>query len=80
MFQIKRPLGCGICTGQAHWLANRRMEVTKNNAASIISEANEVAVAETYFAERAERGDINKAKKILTRVGKNNPLIAGDEI
>ena len=56
------------------------MEVTKNNAASIISEANEVAVAETYFAERAERGDINKAKKTFTRVGKNNPPFAGDEI
>ena len=35
---------------------------------------------ETYFAERAERGNINKAKKILTRVGKNNSPIAGDEI
>lgn len=35
---------------------------------------------ETYFAERAERGNINKARKILTRVGKNNSPIAGDEI
>ena len=35
---------------------------------------------ETYFAERAARGDINNAKKVLTRVGKKNPPIAGDEI
>jgi hypothetical protein len=35
---------------------------------------------EEYFAERAARGDVRKALRILKRVGKPTPPVAGDEI
>jgi hypothetical protein len=35
---------------------------------------------ETYFRERADRGDIAKAKRILKKAGRGNPPVAGDEI
>ena len=34
---------------------------------------------EDYFRERAGRGNVNKAKRILQRAGKNNPPVTGDE-
>jgi hypothetical protein len=33
-----------------------------------------------YFRERAERGDIKKAKRILKRAGRGNPPARGDEL
>jgi len=35
---------------------------------------------EEYFAERAARGDIKKALRILKRAGKRNQPAAGDEL
>jgi hypothetical protein len=35
---------------------------------------------EEYFAERAARGDIRKALRVLQRAGKGNPPLAGDEL
>jgi hypothetical protein len=33
-----------------------------------------------YFRERAERGDVGKAKRILKKTGRGNPPIPGDEL
>ena len=33
-----------------------------------------------YFRERASRGNVRKALKILARAGKNNPPVPGDEL
>jgi len=35
---------------------------------------------EEYFAERAARGDIKKALNVLTRAGRDQPPLAGDEL
>jgi len=35
---------------------------------------------EDYFRERAERGDVRKAKQILKRLGRGNPPVPGDEL
>ena len=35
---------------------------------------------EDYFRERAQRGDIAKAKRILKRAGRGNPPMSGDEL
>lgn len=35
---------------------------------------------EDYFRERAGRGNVNKAKRILQRAGKKNPPVSGDEL
>ena len=35
---------------------------------------------EDYFRERAEAGDIARAKRILKRAGRGNPPVAGDAI
>ena len=35
---------------------------------------------EGYFRERAERGDVGKAKRILRRAGLGNPPMPGDEL
>jgi hypothetical protein len=35
---------------------------------------------ESYFQERASRGDIPRALKILEKAGRGNPVIPGDEI
>ena len=35
---------------------------------------------EDYFRERAQRGDVAKAKRILKRAGRGNPPVAGDEV
>jgi len=34
---------------------------------------------EDYFRERAQRGDVAKAKRILRRAGRGNPPVPGDE-
>lgn len=34
---------------------------------------------ESYFAERAKRGDIDKALSVLGRAGVGNPPVPGDE-
>ena len=34
---------------------------------------------ERYFRERAERGDVGNAKRILERAGRGNPPVTGDE-
>jgi hypothetical protein len=33
-----------------------------------------------YFRERAARGDVVKAKRILKRTGRGKPVVPGDEI
>jgi hypothetical protein len=33
-----------------------------------------------YFAERAQRGDVGKALRVLARAGVGHPPIAGDEL
>ena len=35
---------------------------------------------EDYFRERAARADIGKAKKIIRRISRGNPPVAGDEL
>jgi len=35
---------------------------------------------EDYFRERAERGNVAKAKRILDRAGKGKPPVPGDEL
>ena len=35
---------------------------------------------EYYFRDRAQRGDIAKAKRILKRLGRGNPPMPGDEL
>ena len=35
---------------------------------------------EQYFLERAERGDVGKAKRILKKAGRGNPAVRGDEL
>ena len=35
---------------------------------------------EEYFAERAARGDVTKALRILKRAGAGNPPVPGDEL
>lgn len=35
---------------------------------------------EDYFRERAQRGDVRKAKRILKRAGRGNPPWPGDEL
>ena len=35
---------------------------------------------EDYFRERAERGDVGRAKRILRRAGRGNPPAPGDEL
>jgi len=34
---------------------------------------------EEYFRERAARGDVKEAKRVLKRAGRGNPAVAGDE-
>jgi hypothetical protein len=33
-----------------------------------------------YFRERAQRGDVKRAKNILKRAGRGNPPVRGDEV
>jgi hypothetical protein len=35
---------------------------------------------EEYFRERAERGDVGRAKRILRRAGRGIPPVRGDEL
>ena len=35
---------------------------------------------EDYFRERAARGDVKKAKRLLKDAGRGNPTIPGDEL
>ena len=35
---------------------------------------------EAYFRERASRADVDEAREILSRAGKGNPPLAGDEL
>ena len=35
---------------------------------------------EDYFRERAERGNVAKARRLLNRAGKGRPSIPGDEL
>lgn len=35
---------------------------------------------EDYFRERAERGNVAKAKRLLKRAGRGNPAVPGDEV
>lgn len=35
---------------------------------------------EEYFRERAARGKIDRAQRILKRAGRRNPPVAGDEL
>jgi hypothetical protein len=35
---------------------------------------------EDYFHERAGRGDVAKAKRMLKRSGRGNPTVSGDEL
>jgi len=35
---------------------------------------------EDYFRERAERANLNKAKRVLKRAGRGRPPVPGDEL
>ena len=35
---------------------------------------------EEYFRERANRGDVSRAKRLLKRAGRGNPPVPGDEL
>lgn len=35
---------------------------------------------EAYFRERASRADVEEARRVLSRAGKGNPPVPGDEL
>jgi hypothetical protein len=35
---------------------------------------------EAFFRERASRADVGEARKVLSRAGKGNPALPGDEL
>jgi hypothetical protein len=45
-----------------------------------VAEKVSVLRTEEYFAERASRGDVHKALRVLKRAGKGNAPVAGDEL
>ena len=45
-----------------------------------IAEKLSVLRAEEYFAERAARGNVTKARRILKRAGAGNAPVPGDEL
>ncbi len=45
-----------------------------------IAEKLSVLRAEEYFAERAARGNVTKARRILERAGAGNAPVPGDEL
>ena len=45
-----------------------------------VAEKVSVLRTEEYFAERAARGDIKKALRVLKRAGKGNAPVEGDEL
>jgi uncharacterized protein (DUF433 family) len=45
-----------------------------------VREALAYAGTGDYFRERAERGDVGRAKRILKRAGRDNPPGPGDEL
>jgi hypothetical protein len=47
-----------------------------------VAVAEKIAALRTaeYFAERVERGDVQKALRILKRSGVSNPVVPGDEL
>jgi hypothetical protein len=72
-------------------LQNSLLEEAKRVSASegvALNQFINVAVAEKlsalrtddYFRERAERGDVRRAKQVLKRAGRGNAPVAGDEI
>ncbi|MEO8660610.1 MAG: hypothetical protein ABI693_19225 [Bryobacteraceae bacterium] len=72
-------------------LQNSLLEEAKRVSASegvALNQFINVAVAEKlsalrtedYFRERAERGDVRRAKQILRRAGRGNAPLPGDEI
>ena len=45
-----------------------------------VAEKLSVLRTEEYFAERAARGNVAKALRILQRSGRGNPPVSGDEL
>jgi hypothetical protein len=50
----------------------------KSNVA--VAEKLSALRTDDYFRERAARGDVAKAKRILKRAGRGKPPVPGDEI
>lgn len=44
------------------------------------SKAQQAKRTDSYFLTRAGRADLDEAKKILKRAGRNKPPVPGDEI
>jgi len=73
-----------------HYLAHRNTEALRSQLGraavrdqdldhEVASDWSALRTAD-YFAERAARGNIDKAKRILKRAGRRRPPVAGDEI
>jgi len=67
--------------------AVRRSKAALRPQPNLVEEARRVSGSEAaalrteqYFRERAGRADVAKAKRILKRAGKGNPLVPGDEV
>lgn len=58
----------------------RAIEALSPQDRAIFAEKLEAMRTEDYFRERAARGNLAKAKCVLSRAGKAQPPIPGDEI
>lgn len=55
--------------------------VTVNQLINVaVAEKVSILRTEEYFAERSARADLKKALEVLTRAGKGNPHLPGDEL
>ena len=60
---------------------SRRPKTAVNQLISVaVAEKVSALRTEEYFAERAAKGDIKKAFRVLKRAGKGNAPVAGDEV
>jgi len=60
----------------------RKLAEAEGVALNQLALAEKLATMRTaaYFEERASRGNIRRAQKILARAGKKNPPVPGDEL
>jgi hypothetical protein len=55
----------------------RERKVALHRKGSLLDEAHRIS--DEYFRERAARGNVGKAKRIVKRAGRGNPPVSGDE-
>lgn len=61
-------------------VSERRLERVRKADRMAMAEKPSALRTEEYFRERASRADPDKAREILSRAGKGNPPVAGDEL